>query len=147
MGKLTEEEMDALKEAFMICDFKSDSVIPTKELGTVLRQLGRFPSEVEVRQMLNELGKDSSSTFNFNDLTKLMSDRMSEEYNEQALSDAFRAFDMQGNGLVSAEELRHVATHLGEPLTEVEANEMMKYAKPDENGFINYKKFIEAMRK
>ncbi len=51
----------------------------------------------------------------------------------------FRVFDKEGNGNISAAELRHVMTNLGEKLSEDQVHEMLQAAEADEHGEINYK--------
>jgi calmodulin len=41
---------------------------------------------------------------------------------EEELIEAFKVFDRDGNGLISAAELRHVMTNLGEKLTDEEVD-------------------------
>ena len=54
---------------------------------------------------------------------------------EEELSDAFKVFDRDGSGKVSAKEIKEVMTHIGERLTEDEAEEMlMAFANYDANG-------------
>ena len=48
-------------------------------------------------------------------------------------------FDKEGNGSISAAELRHVMTNLGEKLSEEQVSEMLLTAETDEHGDINYK--------
>ncbi len=50
----------------------------------------------------------------------------------------YRVFDKDGNGLISAAELRHVMTNLGEKLTDEEVEDMMKEADIDGDGQVNY---------
>ena len=57
---------------------------------------------------------------------------------EQEIRQAFRVFDKDGNGFISAAELRHVMTNLGEKLTDEEVDEMMKQADIDGDGQVNY---------
>ena len=47
-------------------------------------------------------------------------------------------FDKDGNGFISAAELRHVMTNLGEKLTDEEVDEMIREADIDGDGQVNY---------
>ena len=47
-------------------------------------------------------------------------------------------FDKDGNGNISAAELRHVMTNLGEKLTDEQIDEMIKEADIDGDGQVNY---------
>ena len=47
-------------------------------------------------------------------------------------------FDKDGNGYISAAELRHVMTNLGEKLTDEEVDEMIREADIDGDGQVNY---------
>ena len=51
---------------------------------------------------------------------------------------AFRVFDSDGDGLISASELRRVMTNLGEVMTDEEVEEMMTSADEDGDGQVNY---------
>ena len=43
-------------------------------------------------------------------------------FSEEEIREAFRVFDKDGNGFISAAELRHVMTNLGEKLTDEEVS-------------------------
>jgi calmodulin len=58
---------------------------------------------------------------------------------------AFRVFDKDGNGFISAAELRHVMTNLGEKLTDEEVDEMIKEADLDGDGLVNYEGTLEII--
>lgn len=47
-----------------------------------------------------------------------------------------------GNGYISAAELRHVMTNLGEKLTDEEVDEMIREADIDGDGQVNYEGII-----
>lgn len=64
---------------------------------------------------------------------------------EEELIEAFKVFDRDGNGFISAAELRHVMTNLGEKLTEEEVDEMIREADIDGDGQINYDQFVRMM--
>lgn len=68
----------------------------------------------------------------------MMSRKVKEADKEQELREAFRVFDRNGDGFISAPELRHVMTNLGEKLTDEEVEDMIKEADLDGDGLVNY---------
>ena len=57
---------------------------------------------------------------------------------EDEIREAFRVFDRDGNGYISAVELRHVMTNLGEKLTDDEVDELIREIDVDNDGQVNY---------
>ena len=57
---------------------------------------------------------------------------------EREMQDAFRVFDKDGNGFITASELRYVMTNLGEKLSDEEVDEMIKTADMDGDNRVNY---------
>ena len=53
-------------------------------------------------------------------------------------------FDKEGNGLISAVELRHLLTGLGEKMSEEEV-ELLIHGKEDSQGNINYEEFVKMV--
>jgi calmodulin len=144
-SKLTDDQLDELKEAFAVYDINRDGVITARELGTVMRQLGQNPTEAEILEMIRELDKDTSGTINFEEFVLLMSKNVKTNLNKDDIIQAFQVFDINSTGVISSKELRHVATNLGEKLSEEEANEMIRLADSDGDGLINYEDFIQMM--
>jgi Ca2+-binding EF-hand superfamily protein len=66
---------------------------------------------------------------------------------EEEMLEAFKVFDSDGNGVISADELRQIMNNLGEKLTEEEVEEMVKEADIDGDGEINYEEFVRMMFK
>lgn len=56
------------------------------------------------------------------------------EYFPHSMTNALQ----DGNGYISAAELRHVMTNLGEKLTDEEVDEMIREADIDGDGQVNY---------
>jgi Ca2+-binding EF-hand superfamily protein len=71
--------------------------------------------------------------------------QMKDTDSEEELREAFKVFDKDGNGFISAAELRHVMTNLGEKLSDAEVDEMIKEADVDGDGQINYAEFVKMM--
>merc|ERR1719246_119671 len=143
--QLTEEQIAEFKEAFSLFDKDGDGTITTKELGTVMRSLGQNPTEAELQDMINEVDADGNGTIDFPVFLSLMARKMKDTDTEEELVEAFKVFDRDGNGLISAAELRHVMTNLGEKLTDEEVDEMIREADVDGDGAINYQEFVRMM--
>ena len=80
-----------------------------------------------------------SGTIEFPEFLTMMARKLKDgqESNEE-LQMAFRVFDKDGSGKISAAELRHVMTNLGEKLTDEEVDEMMREADINGDGEIEY---------
>ncbi|KAJ0859629.1 putative EF-hand domain, calmodulin [Helianthus annuus] len=62
-----------------------------------------------------------------------------------AIPEAKGSVSTDQNGLISASELRHVMTNLGEKLTDEEVDETIREADVDGDGQINYEEFVKVM--
>ncbi len=62
-----------------------------------------------------------------------------------ALMDAFRVFDRDGNGVIDIDELRHMMVALGENLSEDEIRATLAEADADGDGVINFEEFRVIM--
>lgn len=74
----------------------------------------------------------------------MMARKMKDTDSEEEILEAFKVFDKDGNGFISAAELRHVMTNLGEKLTDEEVDEMIREADVDGDGQINYEEFVKV---
>ncbi|EDO05489.1 EF hand calmodulin family protein [Babesia bovis T2Bo] len=143
--QLSEEQIAEFKEAFSLFDRDGDGSITTKELGTVMRSLGQNPTEAELADMINDIDTSGTGAIDFPEFLILMARKMKEGDTEEELVQAFKVFDRDGNGFISAQELRHVMTNLGEKLTNEEVEEMLREADVDGDGKINYEEFVKLM--
>ncbi|KAG5645669.1 hypothetical protein DXG03_005507 [Asterophora parasitica] len=141
--QLSEEQISEFKEAFSLFDKDGDGTITTKELGTVMRSLGQNPTEAELQDMINEVDADGNGTIDFPEFLTMMARKMRDTDSEEEIKEAFKVFDKDGNGYISAAELRHVMTNLGEKLSDNEVDEMIREADVDGDGQINYDEFVK----
>ncbi|RCH99195.1 hypothetical protein CU097_014559 [Rhizopus azygosporus] len=143
--QLTQEQIAEFREAFNLFDKDQDGSISTKELGTIMRSLNLNPTEAELQDMINEVDSDGNGLVDFSEFLTMMGRKMKDADSQEEIEEAFKVFDKDGNGYISAAELRHVMTSLGEKMTEEEVDEMIREADVDGDGQINYQEFVKMM--
>ncbi len=87
----------------------------------------------------------SNGTIDFPEFITMMARKMKDTDSEEEILEAFKVFDKDGNGYISAAELRHIMTNLGEKLTDEEVDEMIREADIDGDGQVNYEEFVKMM--
>ena len=102
-------------------------------------------AEAELADMINEVDADGNGTIDFPEFLTMMARKMKDTDSEEEILEAFKVFDKDGNGFISAAELRHIMTNLGEKLTDEEVDEMIREADIDGDGQINYEEFVKMM--
>merc|ERR1712106_1088338 len=76
----------------------------------------------------------------------MIGDKELDELHNAELKEAFDAFDKDGSGAISAEELLEVMRAMGQNPTEDEVLNMMMEADLDGNGTIEFPEFLQLMR-
>ncbi|ODN02619.1 Calmodulin [Orchesella cincta] len=137
------------REAFRFFDKDGDGSITKDELGIVMRSLGQFASEEELKEMLKEVDINGDGLFSFEEFVEIVSNYSGNTGGstdeEQELRDAFRIFDKHNRGYISASDLRAVLHCLGEDLSEDEIEDMIKEVDVDGDGRIDFNEFVRAL--
>ena len=144
-AELTEEQIAEFREAFSLFDKDGDGTITAKELGTVMRSLGQNPTDAELKEMVAKVDIDGNGTIDFGEFLVMMKNTMQHFTPELELEETFRAFDKNGDGFITEEELRHVMTSLGEKLTDEEIHLMIQDLDKDGDGKVSREEFKAMM--
>jgi Ca2+-binding EF-hand superfamily protein len=91
--------------------------------------------------------KDGNGTIDFSEFIEMMPRQEKDDNAEEEMLEAFQVFDTDGNGSITADELRQIFMNLGEKLTDEEITDMIKEADIDGDGEINYQEFVKMMFK
>lgn len=142
--RLRQDQINEIKECFTLYDRDGDGKISCQELGTVIRSLGQNPTEAEVDEIIRNVIRNQS--FALAELYQVMSRFLTDTRNKQEeIREAFRVFDRDGTGMISAAELRHVMTNIGEKLSDQEVDEMIREIDVDRDGQVKYEEMVRLM--
>jgi calmodulin len=111
-----------------------------------MRALGFRPTEKDLKDMFREVDTDSNGTIDFDEFCTLMSrNKMGTSSEEDEIFEAFKVFDKDGNGFISASELRQVMAGLGKKLTDEEVDDIIREVDINGDGQIDYSEFVKMM--
>merc|ERR1712192_387039 len=142
----TEDQVEDFKEVFQLFDTKGDGLIQVTQVGDVLRALGQNPTEGDVKKLVQSTnskgGSEARVTFEtFLPLLQAVSGKKITDTVDDFV-EGLRHFDKEGNGRISAIELRQLLTGLGEKMSEEEVEQLI-HGKEDSQGNINYEEFVK----
>jgi len=145
LNGLAEMGIEDLKEAFELFDKNHDGKIDGDELTAVLSSLGLEYSQVEVNEMIKNADTNENGVVEYDEFMVMMQ-RFSQQPTDLASMDektreAFRVFDLDGNGFIDKDELKQVMKRLGETLSDGDVEEMFKEADINGDGQIDFDEF------
>lgn len=142
-----------VEQVFRRYDANGDGKISAEELASVLRALGAPPGPGEVRRMMDEMDADRDG---FVDLAEFVAFHCGpsggagagegqEDATEAELREAFRMYDADHNGLISARELHRVLRQLGDKCSVADCSRMIRSVDADGDGSVNFDEFKKMM--
>ncbi|KAL2620001.1 hypothetical protein R1flu_000206 [Riccia fluitans] len=151
-------DMEEMRRVFQKFDENNDGLICCKDLFQFMKRLGYDLSEGEAVSMLATVDSNGDGCVDFEEFFALYRSLCDEEANssgvetrpeddDEALLEAFRIFDKDANGFITAEELQIVLLDLGLPEGKSLKNcqRMIESVDVDGNGEIDIKEFKEMM--
>ncbi|KAK1340591.1 hypothetical protein QTO34_019162 [Cnephaeus nilssonii] len=131
---------------FEMFDEEGNGQVKTAELERLMSLLGINPTKSELASMAKDVDRDNKGFFNCDGFLALMGIYWEKSQNQEGeLRAAFQVFDKEGKGYIDWDTLKYVLMNAGEPLNEVEAEQMMKEADKDGDGTIDYEEFVAMM--
>jgi calmodulin len=140
---------DDLRKAFDLFDLNHDGVLSSSELKVVLISFGYHVTDQELADIVTELDANHNGVIDYPEFLRLVETHPPKPGAEKTLDDvmlAFAAFDRDGNGKISAAELKASMEVMGLALTDAEVEEAIKEADVDGDGMINYSEFARMMK-
>jgi len=143
---LSPDQQLRLRRAFNRFDADQSGFISAHEMLQVLRLLGSNPSQAEFTNILKAIDRNNDGVVDFREFAQVWWKREQEHIEEdfqEELQLAFKIFDADDSGTISAQELRDKLTTLGERMTDAEVDELLAECDADGSGSISFNELKE----
>ena len=132
-------------EAFNRLDEDHSGTITKEELFNFMRKLGYRPSDLELREMMEEVAKEHPGQITYEEFKYILSKPIKDELTVNSTIEAFSVFDKMMKGKIKKDDLKNILLSRGEQnMTEEEIQDLLDhYVDFDENGEIDYKNFVK----
>ncbi|KAL8446854.1 hypothetical protein Emag_004615 [Eimeria magna] len=143
--QLSDSEIGMLHDAFAALDKNADGVLTVNEIQQGLQQCGVHGDDV--LEVLKELDTDGNGTIDYTEFIAASMDHKIYEQ-ESACQNAFRVFDLDGDGKISVDELQKVleTNYIKEAFSKETVLEMMREGDLNNDGMIDFDEFMRMMR-
>jgi calcium-binding protein CML len=141
----TAEQMAELEQVFKKFDVNGDGKISSSELGSIMGSLGHPATEEELEKMIREVDADGDGYIDLKEFVELNTKGVDSDEALENLKDAFSVYDIDGNGVISAEELLKVMRSLGDECSLAECKKMISGVDRNGDGMISFDEFKVMM--
>ncbi|KAJ2784465.1 hypothetical protein H4R18_001087 [Coemansia javaensis] len=137
-----QKQISELKEAFGVFDHNSDGIVDRDDLREMLGSLGQNVPDSYIDAMVNE----APGPINFTMFLTMMGEHLGGTDPESEILAAFEAFDVDGNGLINADELRDALMQMGDRFSASEVETMFKHAPTTPDDYLKYREFVQTLK-
>ena len=143
---MSQDQIDEYREIYNIFDADQSGSIQHDEIAQVMRTLGQNPTDDEVEQMVSAIDVDGNGEVEFDEFIILMVQQLKKEnMAEEELVEVFKVFDKNGDGAIGMDDLIARFAELGDPISEDDARDMIRFCDVDDDGEFNFTEFVKVM--
>jgi len=145
---VSKDKVPAMRRMFSLMDRDGSGKISVDELKDILCSQGYYPSDSELEEMMGEIDSDHSGEIDFEEFVsycvrRRMSRTISQENRE--IKDAFNFIDKNGDGFITALEIKQVVREMGRDISEEQAEQMLAEVDKEGEGRMTYQRFKSMM--
>ena len=149
MESFSHDEISELQNIFALMDRSGCGKISTEEMEQLLNLQKCYPNEAELREIVAKMDCDRDGEISFEDFVAYYLKREADSFlaaeKDREVKDAFDFLDHNGDGYVTAADLRNVMRLIGHDVSEEQAEQMLGEVDKEGNGMISYKCFKNIM--
>ncbi|VVA93235.1 unnamed protein product [Arabis nemorensis] len=156
-------KVELIKEQFRSLDVDHSGFISVPDLRYAMESIGEKITDDQVKEMIREVDLDGDGRLNYDEFTKVMMAKMSDEERarakkfatdvtlskeaEEEMRALFMFGDIDKNGFITEAEFRYVMTRDGSKITDDEVKNAIQGADVDGDGRLSYDEFVKVMIK
>jgi calmodulin len=152
--QLTKEQIEDVKNEFLLLDVDGNGTITVDELAWVLRSLKTEleASDEDIKRALKDIDRDGDGIINLEEYIKSRMYKTNRDLLHRALltrskiRKVFEKYDRDNSGYVTKDEIIEVLqTRTGVTVTLKQTGKFVQDADSDQDGKINYEEFVLLM--
>jgi len=143
--QLTPQQILDFERIFAFLDSDASGSITPEKLSSAFSSVGLSASEAGIQRIIEESDADGDGNIDLYEFLSLMARWVGNPAIHENLSETFKKFDTDGNGLITAGELRFALNAMGENLSDKEVEDMIMEVDIDGDGCINFQEFKRMM--
>lgn len=144
---LTEEEIEAICDAFNWFDTEGTGMLDTNELRAAMLSLNFDTKSPSVFHIVCEIDKKYSGPIDFETFLDEITFQLGDRESRDGIQKIFALFDDDQTNSISFKNLKRVANEIGETMTDEELREMIERADSNGDGELSFEDFYNVMIK
>lgn len=111
-------------------------------MDLILKKLNIQLTKEAYEQLLREFDRDGSRTINFDEFLYIMMPVFTGHFKDDELKYAFKKFDADDSGYITADEIKKILTKIGQNFNDKEITDMIRSVDADSDSRLNFNGFI-----
>jgi calmodulin len=143
---LSIESQNKLKSNFNQFDKDNDGLLYYSELKELMKITTSKLTEADLQDLLNDTDMNEKGQIKFQTYVEIVNKINKKNDSEDELIQAFKIFDKDDSGLISAKKIMDVFIKIDDKLKEEEVLQMIKEFDMDQDGYLNYEEFCAMVK-
>jgi calmodulin len=143
---LSIETQNKLHSNFDQFDKDKDGFIYYQELKELMKETTSNLTEADLQDLLNDTDMNEKGQIKFQTYVEIVNKINKKNDSEDELIQAFKIFDKDDSGLISAKKIMDVFIKIDDKLKEEEVLQMIKEFDMDQDGYLNYEEFCAMVK-
>lgn len=140
------ELSNEMQEFFKEFDVNNKGELGLEEVTAILKSVGLRCTIEEVREMISEVAGPNATSIKFEQLMEILEKHTHQEDEDETIRQAFEAIDVDGDGLISVEDIQCFMQSIGEDFERKYAERMIKAATKDKDTPVDLEHYKEMLK-